>query len=240
MTPHLARGVLLLGLAGLIAKLQWTGQMALYLSPAFDPLNLIAAFVLAGMGGFELWTAARRAAGAREHQSPTDATLSYLMFLLPIGLGLSIAPRALDSAALGGQDVTSLVVAFSPTPASGPVGPPLHPIQDVADLFKYLREAGESGVGQPVHLVGIVARSANQPADQFVLLRYSIVHCVADAQPLGLLVHLPPGQSATSDAWVEIDGALSSSPQGGSSLITVVATRVTPTNEPPYPYLQSL
>lgn len=108
------------------------------------------------------------------------------------------------------------------------------------DLFKYLREAGQSGVGQPVHLVGIVARGAMLPADQFVLLRYSIVHCVADAQPVGLLVQLPPGMVATTNDWVEVDGALSSSARDGSNLISVVATRVTSTDEPAYPYLQAL
>jgi uncharacterized repeat protein (TIGR03943 family) len=120
------------------------------------------------------------------------------------------------------------------------VGAPLHPIRDVPDLFAYLRSAGESGVGQPVHLVGIVARGDNLPADQFVLLRYSIVHCVADAQPVGVLVQLPAGQVVTPDDWVELDGELSSSAQGGVRLISVVATRVTPTNEPVNPYLQSL
>jgi uncharacterized repeat protein (TIGR03943 family) len=239
---HLARGVLLLGLAGLIAKLLWTGQMGLYLSPAFDPLSILAALVLAGMGAVELssFAAARGAAAVHGHESLADQALTYLLVLLPIGLGLGLAPRALGSAALGGQDVTRLVVAFSATPASGPVGPPLHPIADVADLFSYLREAGENGVGQPVHLVGIVARGDNLPSDQFVLLRYSIVHCVADAQPIGLLVQVPPGQAARNDDWVELDGTLSSSPRAGASLISIAATRITPTNEPPYPYLQSL
>jgi uncharacterized repeat protein (TIGR03943 family) len=237
---QLMRGVLWLALAALIAKLQWTGQMAFYLSSAFDPLSAAAGLTLAGVGVFDLCSAAQTPTVVRQRESLTDQALTFLLVLIPVGLGLGVAPRALDSSALRGQDVTRLVVAFSPTPASGPIGPPLHPILDMADLFKYLREAGESGVGQPVHLVGIVARGDNLPADQFVLLRYSIVHCVADAQPIGLLVHLPQGQAAANDEWVEIDGSLSSSPQGGSNLISVEVTGLRPTNEPPYPYLQSL
>jgi uncharacterized repeat protein (TIGR03943 family) len=237
---HVVRGVLLLALSGLIAKLLVSGQMALYLSPAFDPLSGLTGLVLAGMGLFELWSAGRGVAESGGHESLADQALTYLLIVLPIGLGLGLTPRALDSAALGGQDVTRLVVAFSPTPASGPVGPPIHPIQDVPDLFAYLRQAGQSGVGQPVHVVGIVARGASLPADQFVLLRYSIVHCVADAQPVGLLVQLPPGSVATTNDWVEIDGALSLSTRDGSDLISILATRVTPTDEPAYPYLQTL
>jgi uncharacterized repeat protein (TIGR03943 family) len=225
----------------LIWKLLWTGQMAFYLSPAFDPVSVVTGFVLAGMGGFELWSATRGSVASAAHgSSATDQALTYLLVALPIALGLGFAPRALDAGALGGQDVTRLVVAFSPTPASGPVVAQLHPIQDVPHQFAYLRSAGESGVGQPVHLDGIVVRGDSLPADQFVLLRYSIVHCVADAQPVGLLVHLPPGMAATSNDWVEVDGALSSSSRDGASLISVVATRVMATNEPPFPYLQSL
>ena len=120
-------------------------------------------------------------------------------------------------------------------------GPPTQPIEDVADLFTYLRTAGEGGVGQPVHLIGVVARGSSLPADQFVLLRYTIVHCVADAQPIGLLVRLPPGAAeSTTNAWVQIDGTLASTEQGGAHLISVLATRITPTDEPPEPYLRSV
>jgi len=92
-----------------------------------------------------------------------------------------------------------------------------------------------------VHLVGIVARGGSLSADQFVLLRYTIVHCVADAQPIGLLVRMPPAAAdSTTNAWVEIDGTLASTEQGGAHLISVLATRITPTDEPPEPYLQSL
>lgn len=240
---HVVRGLLLLGVAGLIAKLLVSGQMALYMSPALNPLTGCTGVVLAGMGVFELWSCARASAavGAGAHGSLADEALTYLLVLAPVGLGLLTVPHALDSTALGGQDVTRVVIAFSPTPVASSVGPPAQPIEDVAGLFKYLRTAGEGGVGQPVHLVGIVARGGSLSADQFVLLRYTIVHCVADAQPIGLLVRMPPAAAdSTTNAWVEIDGTLASTEQGGAHLISVLATRVTPTDEPPEPYLQSL
>jgi uncharacterized repeat protein (TIGR03943 family) len=261
---RLVRGLLLLALAGLIGKLLLTGQMGLYLSPAFDPLSELTGAVLAAMGAHQLWSAMRTrrvadamrarvgapdarfdprshpGADAGHHGSRLDEALSYALVLLPVGLGLLTAPRALDPNALGGQDATRVVVAYSPTPPSSSVGPPLQPIRDVADLFSYLRTAGEGGVGQPVHLVGMVARGDTLSADQFVLLRYSIVHCVADAQPLGLLIDLPDTTNgASTAAWVEVDGTLASTQRGGAHLISVLATRVAPTSEPPDPYLQT-
>jgi uncharacterized repeat protein (TIGR03943 family) len=139
------------------------------------------------------------------------------------------------------------VVAFSATHASSAAAhassaaPPLQPIRDVADLLAYLQMVGEAGVGQPVHVVGMVAPDHGLPADQFVLLRYSIVHCVADAQPLGVLIQMPDasgGTSITATSWVEIDGTLASTERGGAHLISIIASRVVATPEPPNPYVQ--
>jgi uncharacterized membrane protein YcgQ (UPF0703/DUF1980 family) len=57
---------------------------------------------------------------------------------------------------------------------------------------------------------------------------------------VGVLVQVAPGVAAANEDWVEVEGTLSSSARDGASLISVVATRVTATNEPPAPYLQSL
>lgn len=73
---HLVRVTLLFVLSGLIAKLLLSGQMALYLSPAFDPLSALTGLVLAGMGVFELWSAARGVAESGGHESLTDQALT--------------------------------------------------------------------------------------------------------------------------------------------------------------------
>ena len=144
---RLLRGLLLLATAGLIAKLMLTGQMALYMSPALDPLTVATGAVLAGMGAHEVWAAVRDrplGAGQNGHGSMTDEALSYLLVLVPVGLGLLTAPRALDPNALGGQDAGRVVIAYSTTPASSAAGPPEQPIRDVPDLFRYLRTAAHT------------------------------------------------------------------------------------------------
>jgi uncharacterized membrane protein YcgQ (UPF0703/DUF1980 family) len=77
---------------------------------------------------------------------------------------------------------------------------------------------------------------ASLAPNQFVLLRYSIVHCVADAQPIGLLIDAPADEVA-SGGWVAIDGVLAANP---GHLVTVRAERIAPTDEPPEPYLWNL
>ena len=51
---RLVRAALLLGFAGLIAKLFAAGQMVKYMTPALDPLTALTGVALAVMGAIEL------------------------------------------------------------------------------------------------------------------------------------------------------------------------------------------
>ena len=237
---RLARSALLLGLAVLIAKLFATGQMALYMSPALDPLTALAAVVLASMGVLEAWVGLRGARAGHTEPAGVDQTLTYLLVLVPLLLGLFVAPRALGSSALGGENVSSLVLSFARQASPTAAGLTTQPIDDVADLLAFLRRAGEAGVGQHVHALGLVARSNDLEPNEFVLLRYSIAHCVADARPIALLVVAPGAAAWRTDTWVEIDGRLGSRERAGDRLVSILADRIVPTEEPSNPYLQAI
>ena len=88
-----------------------------------------------------------------------------------------------------------------------------------------------------MHAIGLVAHSADLPPNEFILLRYMIVHCVADARPIGLLVASSDGAAWGVDQWVAIDGSLASRERSGDRLVTIVADRIVPTDEPGNPYL---
>jgi uncharacterized repeat protein (TIGR03943 family) len=230
------RGALLVGLALVIAKLFATGQMVFYMSPALDPLTALAAVLLGIMGILELRGAAR---AAGDESMSVDQALTFALVLVPMLLGLMVAPRALGSAALGGESASELVIAFASGAGPRADATPSAPIQDVSDLLAFLRRVGDGGVGQPVHAVGLVSRSADLAPNEFVLLRYVIAHCVADARPVGLLVVGPGAAAWTTDQWVEIDGSLARRERDGAGLVTIVADRIGPTDEPTNPYLQA-
>ena len=159
---------------------------------------------------------------------------------VPLVAGLLLSPHALGASALGGTPVSQLVLAFDAAPPSVTAAPvPGQPIADVDELMRYLRRVGEGGVGQRVHARGLVAHSSELGPNEFVLLRYAIVHCVADAQPLGLLIVAPGELNLESDHWVEVDGTLASEPRGSERLVGITAERITPTDEPPDPYIQA-
>jgi uncharacterized repeat protein (TIGR03943 family) len=157
-------------------------------------------------------------------------------------LALTYTPHGLGSSALGSTPASRLVLAFdatSPVVAAVPPPVPRRAIADVPDLLGYLRQAGQAGVGQRVHVRGLVAHGDDLAADEFVLLRYAIVHCVADAQPLGFLVlhATQPDGGWRSDQWVEIDGTLASAERGADRLVAIQAEQILPSDEPTDPYV---
>jgi uncharacterized repeat protein (TIGR03943 family) len=238
----LVRSAVLLGAGALIAKLLVTGQIRYYLSPTFDGLTAATGVVLIGMGVVELWRAVCRARWVQAEHGGLDTTLTLALVAMPVLAGLLLSPRALGAGGLDGTPVSRLVLAFdgSPLDSTSPRLAPRRPIADVPGLMAYLREAGEAGVGQPVHVLGLVAHSDDLPPNEFVLVRYAIVHCVADAQPLGLLVVTPGEFNLRGDQWVEVEGTLSSHPRGADRLVGIHATRVVPTEEPNDPYILAI
>jgi len=230
---HLLRATALLGIAVLIAKLFATGQMVLYMSPSLDPLTLGTGVVSACLGIWELRAAFHRPGPIGG--SSVDNALTVGLVLLPVALGLLITPRALDSSALGGEDLSRLVLVYPSQPGSQ-MARVLAAGEEPPELFAFLRRAGAQGIGQQVRVAGLVARGDSLVAGEFMLLRYSVVHCVADARPIGVLV-LADASPWHTDEWVEIDGSLDLRQQNGDHLVTVRASTIRPIREPPNPYL---
>jgi uncharacterized repeat protein (TIGR03943 family) len=239
---RLLRAALLFGFAALIAKLFIAGEMVKYMAPALDPLTALTAVVLAGMGLVELAGGSRHAHGDEDASDALEQSLTYVLVVLPLALGILVTPRALGAGALGGESVAGLLLAYAPGSAPAPgAGPPApaKPIADTADILAYLQQAGVSGLGQRVRAIGLAIPSDGLGEREFALLRYSITHCVADARPLALLVVAPRDPAVTADQWVEVDGVLGAREREGDRLVSIVADRVQPIPEPPNPYLSS-
>jgi len=259
-TTAFARAALLLAWAALIAKLFAAGEMVKYIAPALDPLTALTGLVLGLMGVMEGYRALRhrpdrhplvRATAAHddEHRHGAEGTLeatlerglTYAVVLIPLVLGLAVAPRALGTAALGGERVTRLLLTFAPgapgRSSTRTSAKPEEPLNEIGPLLAYLRRMGDGSVGQPVRVTGMVMRSDELGAGEFALLRYAIAHCVADARPIALLVSAPSPRELPLGQWVEIEGEVASREREGDRLVTIVAHRITPVEEPRNPYL---
>jgi uncharacterized repeat protein (TIGR03943 family) len=242
MSGRVVRAALLAGFGVLVAKLFVTGQMGKYMSSSVDGLTAAAGVAMLLMAVVEARSTQSLQAGESSHASRGDAVERALTYALVAGtltLGLLMAPRALGTAALGGEDLGNFLLVFQPgarAVESAQPAPPDGPIADIADLLAYLDRVGEAGVGQPARVAGLVASSGRLEAGEFALLRYTIVHCVADARPIGLVL-TNVTSDLDQDQWVLVDGVVGVREWAGSRLLTIEARSVTPSEQPDDPYL---
>lgn len=157
------------------------------------------------------------------------------------GVGLIVAPvvivLALPPASLGSYAAArrSTLTAGAAVASAGDIAEGELSLVDVAGALRS-REGMRALVrraGEQVSFVGFVTRERGMPADEFVLTRFLISCCVADALSVQVrVVGAPPGRFKPDD-WVRVEGAMY--PLGRE--VIVDAESVRPVDKPEHPYL---
>lgn len=189
--------------AGLFWFLLLTGRDDLYLSTRTIWVVPIGAVLLTA-------AALGRLASARVRSpEPMHAREAWIMGLMvvPVVLVLTLPPATLGTfsagkrAGFGGVGFTVSVGDVE----SGPLT-----LIDVASA--QFSKPGELALakraGEQVEFVGFVTRYADTPADEFLLTRFIVTCCVADATIAQVrVVNVPPGRFESND-WVEVRGLI--------------------------------
>jgi putative membrane protein len=105
-------------------------------------------------------------------------------------------------------------------------------------------------LGHPMTLQGFVYRPRGLPSNYFILTRYFIFCCIADASPLGVVVESPAASQLKNDQWVSVSGVLQTRqlPRGiaqyqptswypNRDQPVLVASNIHRIPEPQYPYM---
>jgi uncharacterized repeat protein (TIGR03943 family) len=162
------------------------------------------------------------------------------ILLIPVVLGVAVEPRPLGAPALSNREVT----AGRLTSAQAPGGSRLSFIsadgeRNILDWL-YLFQTSENPAdfdGQQARVVGFVYRDERFLDSQFMISRFIVSCCVADAFPVGLIVAWPETVDLADDEWVEVTGRFEERDFDGFKIPVLVADSVTPTVPPPQPYL---
>lgn len=217
---------------GAWASLFWfllsTGRTTLYLSSRTSWVVPVGAVLLtAGALG--------RLASARvQTAEPLEIREAWVMGLIvvPVVLVLALPPAALGSYAASRRSsfAQSGIVTAAGDIASGELS-----LLDVAgaQTSKEGQQALVRRAGSTVTFEGFVTRYPNTPADEFLLTRFIITCCVADATIAQVrVVNAPPGMFRADD-WVRITGTIY--PLGREILVD--ASYVEEIPRPARPYL---
>jgi uncharacterized repeat protein (TIGR03943 family) len=246
VTP-LNRGLLVVAVGVITLQLTLTNAYLHFLRPSMRPYLLLAgvAFVVLGLAvSIVAWRQrSDPSSSADQHDGHDHAHRSWIAWLLlaPIAIGV-LAPSALD--------------AYG-TARATPYNQRAYPLQNF-DVQKYLRTQTIAG-GQPelplsdyvgaalrhsnarlleqhdIRILGFVTAPRTVPTKQFVITRYRISCCAADATPIQLYVRVPRAlHIPATNHWVVATVHLA--PVRPHTAIHVVATALKPTGQPDRPY----
>lgn len=214
--------------AGLFWWLLLSGRSFFYLSDRTDWVVPMGAIILTVAVVGRLWSA------RGPHPEPLRRTDAWRLGAIVVPV---IATLVVPTASLGSYAASrrSSFVSSGYTSTAADIESGELSLIDVAGALRS-REAMQALVqraGTEVSFVGFVARDSGMPADEFMLSRFLVSCCVADALSVQVrVVGAPPGELAEDD-WVRVTGAMY--PLGRE--VIVDASEVEPVPRPKRPYL---
>ncbi|MDQ4005479.1 MAG: TIGR03943 family protein [Actinomycetota bacterium] len=204
-----------------------TGRTSLYLSSRTAWVVPVGAIVLTLASTGRLLTARTEGAEPLSRR----ATWATVFILIPVAAILALPPVALGSYAASRRSLASGAVAGSTDLETG--GQVTLASVAAAGWSDEARRALLERGGSRVSFVGRVTHREGQAADEFLLTRFIVSCCVADALSVQVrVVGAPPGRFAEND-WVRVEGIFY--PVGRE--VIVDASRISPIPQPDDPYL---
>jgi len=163
---------------------------------------------------------------------------------LPMVLGILTPPQPLGVAALANRDMDLQLNSTRQTVAGqSAAARPLEKAavdKNILDWwrdFRTIPDANHALAGQAVKAIGFVYKDDRYGKNAFMLTRFTVSCCVADASAVGLLVQSPESETLTDDIWVEVSGTFVASERENWKLPIVVAQTVARIDVPDQPYL---
>ncbi len=238
------QAMVLTGLGFFLLHRFWSGQLIVYVHRRFIWLILLAALGLIVLAQSLFHN--RPPVRSEEEKglfvdqyAPKNAKWRLLMMMLPILLGVLVPVRPLGAEAAETRQV-SQSLAFTTT---GEVdGTVLSLDSKNRSLLDWLwifdiSEDTATLIDQPVNVEGFVLPDENLPEGQFLVARFIITCCVADATAIGLAVMPPDTLEHPTSGWIRVTGTMQVVSDQGKESLLIKAETIQPIPEPANPYL---
>ena len=215
-----------------------SGTLSLYINMRFMPLTVFGIAMLAIMTYVVL---RHSESDEHEHHDSShqhDISPSALVILVvPLLIGILIPAHPLDAAAAStrGMNVSAPLVGSSQTREFQSAAD----TRNILDWIVIFNSANDLSpyVGQMARVTGFVYHDPRLPANQFIVSRFVITCCTADASAIGMIVNWNQSAALKESSWVEVKGPVQASKLGGQPIPLIEASDVQSTPQPDQPYL---
>lgn len=257
MSPRTHRSLQALILAALgVFLLQkiFSGTLFWYINQRFMILVLLAGLGLLALAQMVFQSLRQKDAEHKAHDhaehnhhhshtsppppSPTLPISGLLIVALPVVLGLLIPARPLGVSAIAnkGVNTNAPIAAGSSVSVTLSLAPENRTVLDWVRVFNYESDPTVFA-GQPADVVGFVYHDPRLPEGQFLVGRFALNCCVADATAIGMAVVWPAEDNLADNSWVRVRGAVQAATLNGKPLPLIYAASVEQVAEPEQPYL---
>lgn len=225
---RLENAAVLIAWAGLIGWLTANGAYVNFLRPGLWILLLWTFLIL----GLFSWAMLRQISLRNKEHLEFSSYVKLGTLILPLFFILMAQEQSLGSYALlkkGG------IASFSDMQSAASGSAPL-PHDGKASILQIVENL-EEWKGEHIITEGMVYHDDNVPFQHFVLYRFLMLCCAADAMPLGLFVETANAEALEQDTWVRVQGRLSIQTIGGMDSAHIKAKHISRVDAPSDRYL---
>jgi putative membrane protein len=171
------------------------------------------------------------------HGTPTSlTTLTILAIPLIIATFVPIKPLSTSSLATRGISLSAPISLGEQGPSELTTIPDDRTVLDWVKIFNYESDITPY-LGQTVDVIGFVYHDSKQAKEQFMVGRFAITCCVADAFAVGMVVDWPNVEDLAENSWVKVQGTLDETTYNDQRVPLIKAQSVTSIQAPEQPYL---
>jgi uncharacterized repeat protein (TIGR03943 family) len=173
------------------------------------------------------------------HSQSSSIPWSIILLAVPVLLGTIVPAKSLGANAINTKGIQT-EARFETFESQKTLQVSSSPTQ--RNILDWIRLMGNNNdptdyIGQSAEVVGFVYHDPRLLDDQFLISRFTVSCCVADAFAIGLIVEWPDTYQLAEDTWVRVEGIMDVGNLNGSSMPLILADRVTEVSQPEQPYL---
>ncbi len=214
-----------------------SGNLTNYINVRFSWLSYVAAVLFLLIGGFSALNLLNQRRAEHDHHHDHDhdhgaiSWATLIVIAVPLVLGTLIPSRPLGAESVDGNvsitaaSVDNMVLSIEPSK------------RNVLDWLRVFNATEDYATlnGQPADVIGFVYVEPTFGENQFMVARFTVSCCVADASAIGIPVQWP--EAVEQGQWVRVTGVMETGDFRGDAAPILHAQAVEVVEQPEHPYL---